>query len=142
MTALLRPRMRALLVSFVLSSSLFVISASAQAAGLTGRVVDPDGRAVVNAEVIVSGPAATPFRARTGADGKFEVPVIDAGRYTVIASAPGLISDAQSIDVSSEPATIEIALHLSAVSETLVEIGGHLLQGPSLVAQCLARLEH
>jgi outer membrane cobalamin receptor len=120
MTAVLRPRMRALLVSFVLFSWLFVISASAQAAGLTGRVVDPDGRAVVNAEVIVSGPAATPFRARTDADGKFDVPVIDAGRYTVIASAPGLISDAQSIDVSSEPATLEIALHLSAVSETLV----------------------
>jgi vitamin B12 transporter len=121
MTALLRPRMRTIVLSFLLSSSFFLLtSAAAAAASLTGKVVDPDGRAVPNAEVIVSGPAATPLRARTGADGTFEVPVIDAGRYSIIVSAPGLISDAQSIDVTTTPVTVDIALHLSAVSETLV----------------------
>ena len=120
MTAAIRPRMRTFLSLFLLPFAFCLLPLSAGAASLSGRVTDPDGRAVVNAEVIVSGPAATPFRARTDADGKFAVPVIDAGRYTVIASAPGLISDAQAIDVTSAPATLDIALHLSAVNETLV----------------------
>ena len=120
MTAVRRPRTRTLLVSFLLSLSMLVVAAAAHAAGLTGRVVDPDGRPVVDAEVIVSGPSAAPFRVRTDAAGTFNVPVIDAGRYSVIASAPGLISDPHAIDVGSAPATIDIALHLSAVSETLI----------------------
>lgn len=120
MTAVLRPRTRTSILSFFVLCSLFFISLEASAASLSGRVVDPDGRAVVNAEVIVSGPTATPFRARTDADGRFDVPVIDAGRYTIIASAPGLVSDPQSIDVTGSTASVDIALHLSAVSETLV----------------------
>jgi vitamin B12 transporter len=124
MTAVLRPRTRALLSSFllvfVLCSSVAVISASAQSAALSGRVVDPDGRAVANAEVFVSGSSAAPLRARTDADGRFDLPNLASGRYTVVASAPGLVSDAQAIDVTSAPATLDIALHLSALNETLV----------------------
>jgi outer membrane cobalamin receptor len=92
---------------------------SAQAAGLGGRVVDPDGRAVANAEVIVSG-AAAPMRVRTNAEGRFDLPNLDTGRYSIIVTAPGLVSDAQTIDVAAAPATLEIALHLSAINETLV----------------------
>lgn len=121
MTAAPRPRMRTTLsFSFLVLYSFLVISLQAQAPRLSGRVVDPDGRAVANAEVIVSGPSAAPLRARTDADGRFDVAHLDTGRYTVIVSAPGLMSDPQSIDVTSAPATVDIALHLSAINETLV----------------------
>ena len=124
MTAVLRPRTRTLLsvFPFVICYSFFVISVSlsAQAAALTGRVVDPDGRSVANAEVFVSGSTAAPLRARTDADGKFELANLEPGRYTIVATAPGLVSDAQSLDLTTTPATLDIALHLSALTETLV----------------------
>lgn len=119
MTAVLRPRMRTILSSFLFTSFLFGFSAAGFAQGLSGRVADPDGRPVAKAEVFVSGATAAPLRARTGADGKFTLDALDAGRYTVVASAPGLVSDAQTIDVTSAT-TIDIALHISALSETLV----------------------
>ncbi|HEX8030571.1 MAG TPA: TonB-dependent receptor [Vicinamibacterales bacterium] len=123
MTAVLRPHSRTILLvltfSFFLFPSSFSTSSAAFAAGLSGRVVDPDGRAVANAEVIISGATATPLRARTGADGKFDLASLAAGRYTVIASAAGLVSDAIAINVTTAT-TLEIALHLSAVNETMV----------------------
>jgi len=119
MTAIQRPRMRTI-VSFFLLSSFLLTSVQASAASLSGKVVDPAGRAVANAEVIVSGASATPLRTRTDAEGKFALPSLEAGRYTVFASAPGLVSDATSIDVTSAPATLDLSLHLSAVNETLV----------------------
>lgn len=116
MTTAIRPRLRTLASTLLVFIS---ITATALASGLSGRVVDPDGRTVANAEVIVSGSIAAPLRARTDADGKFELR-LNAGRYSVIATAPGLISDAMAIDVASEPSTIEIAMKISALSETLV----------------------
>ena len=120
MTAALRPRLRALLVSslFVLGSSFYVLpfSASAQTS-LAGRVTDPDGRPVVNAELIVTGNAAAPLRARSGDDGRFEIAGLVAGRYRVIATAPGLVSDAIAVEA---PGSLDITLRISAVTETLV----------------------
>ena len=121
MMAVLRPRTRTLIsLSFVVCFSLLVISASAHATTLSGRVVDPDGRSVANAEIYFSGSTAAPLRARTDADGKFTVANLEPGRYTIVATAPGLVSDAQSLDLTTTPATLNIALHLTALNETLV----------------------
>lgn len=121
MTAAPRPRTRTTLsFSFFVLCSLFVVSLSAEAASLSGRVIDPDRRAVANAEVIVTGSTAAPLRARTDGDGQFNLASLEPGKYTVVASAPGLVSDPQSIDVTGATASVDIALHLSAVSETLV----------------------
>ena len=122
MTAVLRPRTRTLLSAFlfVVCYLFFVISVAAQAAALTGRVVDPDGRSVANAEIFVSGATAAPLRARADAGGKFTVTNLEPGRYAVVATAPGLVSDAHSVDLTTAPATLDIALHLSALDETLV----------------------
>ena len=122
MTAAIRPRMRTLrllFLPFVLCFSLLV-SADAHAAGLAGRVLDPDGRPVANAEVIVSGSTAAPLRVRTNVDGRFELTGLADGRYSVIAAAPGLVSDATAIDVAGGDATLDLALKISAISETLV----------------------
>ena len=122
MTAAMRPRIRTSLqlLPFVLSFSLLGISTDAHAESLRGRVVDPDRRPVANAEVIVSGSTAAPLRVRTSSDGTFELPDLDTGRYSVIATAPGLVSDATAIDIATAPETIEIVLKISALNETLV----------------------
>ncbi|MEO7135333.1 MAG: TonB-dependent receptor, partial [Vicinamibacterales bacterium] len=117
MTAILRPRMRTLVGAFLF---FFFLNSTAFASGVSGRVVDPDGRSVANAEVLFSGSTAAPLRARTDADGKFAVVSLEPGRYTIVAAAPGLVSDAQSLDLTATPATLDIALHLSALNETLV----------------------
>ena len=119
MTAAPGPRPRTIVHSFFILYSLFFIS-SAMAAGLSGRVIDPDGRPVANAEVVITGPMAAPQRATTDLTGMFTVPALAPGRYTVFASAPGLVSDAIAVDITHEPATADLALRISAVSETLV----------------------
>ena len=116
--ASLRPPARTLLVlSFVILHSLAALAGSSS---LSGRVVDPNSRPVAGAEVIVSGPTAAPLRTRTSADGRFEVATLEVGRYTVVVTAPGLVGDAQSIDVATTPVQLNVTLRLSALNETLV----------------------
>jgi hypothetical protein len=105
----------------------------ASAASLHGRVVDPDGRPVANAEVIVSGATAAPLRARTDRDGKFEIVNLADGRYTIVATAPGLVSEPLAIDAGPTPAPIEIALKISALNETLV-VSASQIDQPTVVA--------
>lgn len=119
MTAVLRPRMRTLallLFSFHLS---LLTSLQASAASLSGRVADPDGRPVAAADVFVTGATAAPLRARTDAEGRYTIAALEAGRYTVVASAPGLVSAAQSINIATDT-SLDLSLHISAVSETMV----------------------
>ncbi|HYB95395.1 MAG TPA: TonB-dependent receptor, partial [Vicinamibacterales bacterium] len=119
MTAtLLGPRRRTFLL-IVFHCVLFA-SITATAATLTGRVVDPDGRVVANAEVIVSGATAVPLRVRTDREGRFALPALEAGPYSLIVSAPGLVSDAVAVDVGTSTVNVEIALRVSAIDETLV----------------------
>lgn len=119
--ALLRPPVRTLIaLSFVIFHAVSVLNAEARSATLSGRVVDPAGRAVANAEVIVSGATAAPFRVRTTSDGHFEVPALDNGRYAVVVTAPGLVSDAHVIDITGVAAQVDVAMRVSALSETLV----------------------
>ena len=118
MTAALRPRLRTL--ALLLTFNFSFLTAAAAAADLSGRVVDPDGRAVANAEVIVTGATATPLRARSASDGTFTVSGLGAGRYHVIASAPGLVSDAIAVDVGTAPISVDVAMRISAIAETLV----------------------
>ena len=70
--------------------------------------------------MIVSGATAAPLRVRTTADGRFEIPALDNGRYSVVVTAPGLVSDAQVIDIANAPANIALAMRVSALNETLV----------------------
>lgn len=116
MTAAARLRTQAILIFFIVNLSLVIASSPSD---LSGRVVDPDGRAVPHAEIVVTGASAAPLRARAGSDGRFTLAGLDNGRYRVIASAPGLASQAIDLDVAAST-TLDIALHVSAIQETLV----------------------
>jgi len=95
------------------------IAASAMAQGLSGRVTDTDGRAVAHAEVFVSGATAAPLRARTDAEGRFTLATLEPGRYAIVASAPGLTSSPQTVDVP-DTTTLDITLRISAITETMI----------------------
>ena len=109
-------------VSFLLFLSILVFSIDARAASrLDGRVLDPDGRPVANAEVVITGATAVPQRVTTDDQGRYVVPALPAGRYLLRASAPGMASDAVTVIMTDEAAgSADIPLRVSAVTETLV----------------------
>ncbi|MGE0464574.1 MAG: TonB-dependent receptor [Vicinamibacterales bacterium] len=104
--------------------SLFLSIAApalAQDAMLRGRIVDPDGRPVAGATIVVAGPTASPRSTTSDAAGAFEVTPLPSGRYTVQASAPGLNAPARDVTLGpGSPVEVELALRLAAVDERLV----------------------
>src|SRR4029077_14478928 len=57
---------------------------------LAGRVIDPAGRAVPNAEVVLRNSATLVKRAaKTDNEGRYEVPALPVGSYRLQISAPG-----------------------------------------------------
>lgn len=99
--------------------SLFV-SLPASAGPLTGRVVDPDGRAVPSARVIVIGDTTTTTIV-TNARGEFSTVVADSGRFELRVAADGFRADPLRIDARHEPQDVgALKLAISAVSESLV----------------------
>src|SRR5688572_23134555 len=116
MTAALRPHWR---IVFLFAFSL-ILSSTVFAADAKGRAVDPEGRPIANAEIVVVG-AAAPIRARSGADGSFTIGGLGPGRYLISANAPGLAAQPLPIDVTAAGIdAIELVLRISAINETLV----------------------
>lgn len=111
-------------VRLVLSCfSLLLIASTAMASPLAGRVVDPDGRAVPRATVLVSGEGRALLSVLTDANGSFAVDLPDTGRFEIRGAVPGFRSEVIVIDRASpaETATdIVVQLALSAVSEAVV----------------------
>jgi outer membrane cobalamin receptor len=103
--------------SFVAASAI-----DAKAAGsISGRVVDPDGRPVAGARVLVSG-SGTPLQSVvTTEDGRFSMPAPEGSRLTVRVAADGFRAEAVDINGSSEATNLgTITLAISALSESIV----------------------
>ena len=111
-----RSRLVPLSISAVLFSSL-----SAYAGPVTGRVVDPDGRPVAAARVLLVS-AGLPVRdTTTNARGEFTVMAPDSGRYELRVASEGFRADPMEIDGSAAPRDVgALNLAVSALSETLV----------------------
>ncbi len=89
-------------------------------ASIIGRVLDPDGRPVAGATLVLDGPLAAPQSFSSDADGRFQVPVRSAGRFRLTAVAPGLAAPAAVVDVTEgRDATLDLHLRLAAVDERL-----------------------
>ena len=118
-----RPSVRASLSFLLLYAALTLPTAAAGQAGGTiqGLVVDPDGRPVPGASVLVEGPTAAPRATLSDARGRVEVATGVPGRFTVSASAPGLAAPGVALDVvSGATVPVTLALRLTAVDERLV----------------------
>jgi outer membrane cobalamin receptor len=92
--------------------------ASASAETISGRVVDPDGRAVRAATVILIDGGSVAATTTTNAEGEFTVDTPHAGPFELHASAEGLRARPLTITKAGDPLTI--ALEVSAVREAVV----------------------
>lgn len=97
------------------------IPASASAAALSGRVTDPDGRAVPNALVVVHGPLGTVAEVRTGSTGEYDIPRLPDGRYDVHVVAEGFQALPESIVVAGDQRLmLPLRLRIGALQEAIV----------------------
>jgi len=116
-------------VRLFLAFLAFTFFAAAAAAGpVTGRVIDPDGRPVPGAVVLLVSDAHPMRSAVTGANGEFTVEAPDSGAFDLRVSAPGFRGELRGQAPfgpgsagGQRPVQVgEIRLTLSAVSESIV----------------------
>ena len=98
---------------------------SQDAAPLTGRVVDPHGDGVPNAEVTLTG-AGKSRSAVTAPDGGFSFEAVPLGSFTVSISAAGFAPTTQTVRAQGVRAPLTIALALEGVRED-VSVRGLIL---------------
>jgi outer membrane cobalamin receptor len=102
--------------------ALSLLAASAAYAGpITGRVVDPDGRAVPGASVLLVGGAGVRDSVVSNARGEFTLRAPDAGRFEVRIAVDGFRAASLPVDGSAAARDVgALTLEISAVSESLV----------------------
>jgi outer membrane cobalamin receptor len=104
-----------------------LLTRSASAATLAGHVVDPDGRPVAGAHVIVSTANGTLIDRATSDDGRFEIVAMPAGEYDVRIVADGLTADPTRVVLTRDDRqNIDLKLHVSAITESVVVSGSHV----------------
>ncbi len=107
----------------VLSAFLVLVICCGEVAAadaLSGRVVDPSGRPVANAVVLLDGPLGT-VSLVTDSNGQFALTDSRPATYRLTVKADGLIADAVTVRVpadASQPLTI--ALRVAPVSEAVI----------------------
>jgi outer membrane cobalamin receptor len=101
--------------------SLFITSAAAFAGPVRGRVVDPDGRAVPAADVLLVRGGSVVARTATDRSGGFILEAPDEGRYELRVALDGFHARPIPVTGGSEAHDLgTIALSISAVSESVV----------------------
>src|SRR5258705_518778 len=110
-----------LLALVLFASPLFAQETTGQ---ITGRIADAQGLAVPGATVTVTGPQGVKTSS-TGADGRFTVPFLTPGTYTVRAELQGFKSIEQK-DVNvrlAAPADLSLKMEVGGVTETVQVTG-------------------
>jgi len=117
-------RVRSLLVVLL---CLIHATVWAQAAPVTGRVVDPQGASVANAEVslVPSGTGQRTRTARSNADGSFSIDGVAPGEYTLLVRAPGFTESTQSVSVGAAT-NLAVTLKIAGVVEDVTVQGAML----------------
>ena len=98
-----------------------VLAAPAAAEPVRGRVLDPEGRPVASADVLILRGSQVVAATKTLADGRFGPISLAAGDYEIVAAAPGLRSRTMPVALKAG-GTIEIDLTLAvtAVHESVL----------------------
>ncbi|MBM3773507.1 MAG: TonB-dependent receptor [Acidimicrobiia bacterium] len=121
-----RPRHASLFLCLAVLVGLLTARGAA-AATLSGRAIDPDGRAIPNARVVVSGPLGAIADTRTSSTGDFELVNLPDGDYDVRILADGFHAPPTSVTLAGqERHAVSVQLHLSAVEETIVVSATHV----------------
>jgi outer membrane cobalamin receptor len=101
---------------------LVTFAGPALAAGtITGRVVDPDGRAVPSARVLVSRDGVLQQALTTDETGLFTIPGPPAGRLTLRVAADGFRAESLTVEADDSVRDLgTITLAISALSESVI----------------------
>ena len=110
--------MRVLSRSFLVSTFLLFFAALAWAESVTGRVVDPDGRAVRGATVMLVDGVTVVATTLTDSTGAFAIDAPHDGPFDVLTAVDGL--RARPVTVRGDGNAGEIKLEVSAVRESVV----------------------
>jgi iron complex outermembrane recepter protein len=95
-----------------------------QSSSISGRVVDPQGASVANAEVTVLVDGSQRSRTtRSAADGSFAIDNLPGGSYTLLVRAPGFAEASQSV---SGGAPLTVSLQVAGLTDN-VTVQGALL---------------
>jgi hypothetical protein len=105
----------------LLSASVFAQETTGQ---ITGRIVDPQGLGIPGAIVTVSGPQGIKTSA-SGVDGRFTVPFLTPGTYSVRAQLQGFRSvEQKDVNVSlGQAADVSLKMQVGGVTETVQVTG-------------------
>ena len=99
----------------------FNFPSAALAASLRGTVVDPDGGAVPDAQVLVIARGAVVATTTTDARGAFEATGLAADRYELLVARDGFRAAPLAVDLAADDdRSLTVTLQISAVSESLV----------------------
>ncbi len=99
------------------------LSAWAQGAAVSGRVLDPQGAAVVNAEVMLSGASQPTRTVRSSGDGAFSVSAVPPGTYQLLVQAPGFGLATQDVVVGAAPLSLTVNLQVGGLTEDVTVQG-------------------
>lgn len=104
----------------------FACAASTSAAGITGRVKDPDGRPVNNARVVVNSPLELVSTVQTDSSGEFRIDLAP-GRYELRVVVDGFRSDTLDIALTAdERRDVTFDLQISAIAESVIVSASHV----------------
>ena len=105
------------LICFLVLS--LALAAGADAGTLSGRVLDPAGRPVAGATVLVDGPLGV-RTTTTDADGRFQIADLADASYRVLVESPGFASPARTVRTGAETTPIDLHLRIAPYSEAVV----------------------
>lgn len=106
--------------SVSLLSLVLFFSSTANAATITGRVVDPDGRPVPGAAVLVIAPGQPLRTTTTDGRGEFGIDADDGRRIEIRIALAGFRSESRIIDPAGPHGLGEIRLSVGAITEGVV----------------------
>jgi iron complex outermembrane receptor protein len=113
-----------MVLALLLSWSLLGGVAAAQTSALTGRVVDPQGASVTNAEVTLLAPGSQRGRGtRTNAEGEFSFDAVAPGEYLLLVRAPGFAEWNQATTVGAAAAPLDVTLQVAGLVEDITVQG-------------------
>ena len=115
--------MRSRSIFYVFTSlSIFLSAAAAVYAGpVSGRIVDPEGRAVAGAQVLLVGDGGAVRSTVSSASGEFNLAMPDAGRFELRVALDGFRAASIVVEGAAVPRDLgSVPLQISAVSESLV----------------------
>lgn len=114
-------RSRSIFHSFTTLSLSLGTAAAVYAGPVTGRIVDPDGRAIAGAQVLLLGDGTAVRSTVSSASGAFSLAVPDTGRFELRVAVDGFRADGIAVNGAEEPQDLgAVPLQVSAVSESLV----------------------